>query len=379
MSKSIASRLTQNRAVRTAMAVVIVGAIAIGGSQAHPAPAHALGGSLRPEPNCEAPYTASGKTIQGPVKPLEFGAYPGGYAGGGTDDYLPNDPAQIEDAISELQGPNPTFIVRAYKHFNGAGEELRDDPEDFAQYVHSGRKLDLVLEYTAANDDMAGWRRFIKQAIDTYGTSIASLTVSLEANLENTALGRKALVQGVIAAKTMTLIAGKPQIRVGFSVINFGAPFDDQFWKDLKSEGGLPLALAVDYVGVDLYAGQLGGVEPEYLGEVTTESLRMTKNCSMATAGLLSTTRLRVTENGFPTFTGRTEQDQALALELTIRAVAQLREELRIDSYELFSLRDANSTEEGLFNQLGIMRDDYTPKLAFETVRSLFASCRNGC
>ncbi|EGW41495.1 hypothetical protein DOT_0505 [Desulfosporosinus sp. OT] len=44
---------------------------------------------------------------------------------------------------------------------------------------------------------------------------------------------------------------------------------------------------------------------------------------------------------------------------------------LNISHYELFGLRDADSSKEDLFHQYGIMRDDYSPKPAYDTFKRL--------
>jgi hypothetical protein len=43
---------------------------------------------------------------------------------------------------------------------------------------------------------------------------------------------------------------------------------------------------------------------------------------------------------------------------------------------ELFTLRDADSSNDDLFHQFGVLRDDYTPKPAFDRLRALFAELR---
>ena len=86
---------------------------------------------------------------------------------------------------------------------------------------------------------------------------------------------------------------------------------------------------------------------------------------------------IRVTENGWPTgtnpFSGRarTDERQAEVLDAIVRSVHRVAAELHVTHYVLFGLRDADSSEPDLFHQFGIMRDDYTPKPAYETYRSL--------
>lgn len=51
-------------------------------------------------------------------------------------------------------------------------------------------------------------------------------------------------------------------------------------------------------------------------------------------------------------------------------AVLRLADPVHIDTYELFGLRDG-LTAGPRMNRFGILRDDYTPKLAFRTVQDL--------
>ena len=93
-------------------------------------------------------------------------------------------------------------------------------------------------------------------------------------------------------------------------------------------------------------------------------------------AGIGPQTPIRICENGWPTGPGRSPEQQADVLETVLRAVAARREELNVTHWELFTLRDADSSNDDLFHQFGVMRDDYTPKPAFDRLRALFAELR---
>lgn len=49
----------------------------------------------------------------------------------------------------------------------------------------------------------------------------------------------------------------------------------------------------------------------------------------------------------------------------------RLRTDLHVTHYALFGLRDADSATDELFHQFGILRDGYTPKPAYDTVKNL--------
>jgi hypothetical protein len=80
---------------------------------------------------------------------------------------------------------------------------------------------------------------------------------------------------------------------------------------------------------------------------------------------------LHITEHGWPTGEGRTPARQAEILRDVIESILDVHEELDVQVYELFSLRDAASDRPGLFHRFGIMTDDYTPKPAFDVFRDL--------
>lgn len=46
---------------------------------------------------------------------------------------------------------------------------------------------------------------------------------------------------------------------------------------------------------------------------------------------------------------------------------------LTIHRYELFNLRDADSSQNDIFYQFGLLRDDYSPKPAFAVFKKLVA------
>jgi hypothetical protein len=330
--------------------------------------------------------------------PLTFGVYPGGYAGGGTDRPVPNDEPQIHAALDALQGDAPNFLVRGYSHYKADandGTGVGDDPADAIQYLRAGRRLDLVLEYSAGPDDVDGWLAFVREAIRRDGRSIATLSVTLEENLDYDPAGREALVRGVVEAKREALACGHAELEVGFCVASFGIPYDLDFWRDLAARGGADFAPSVDYVGVDLYpgvfpppvegvklddmradlaaalSGPMPNAGPDETEELVLHALRLVRERAMPLAGLGSDVKMRITENGWPTGPGRSEEDQARVVCTTVETIHAHRAELNVASYEHFALRDALSSSPSRFDQLGLLRDDYAPKPAFDVYRRL--------
>jgi MFS family permease len=76
-----------------------------------------------------------------------------------------------------------------------------------------------------------------------------------------------------------------------------------------------------------------------------------------------------VTENGYVTNLGRTEAEQREALESTVRAVHRWSGTLGVSDYRYFNLRDNVGSGTGLFDAVGLRRDDYAEKPAFGAYR----------
>ena len=109
----------------------------------------------------------------------------------------------------------------------------------------------------------------------------------------------------------------------------------------------------------------------------TAGLLRYHREQVLAAAGL-GHLPLHITEHGWPTGPDRTPQRQAAAVTEVLETVLELKEELRIAAYELFSLRDADSRNLDPFHQFGIMTDAYQPKPAYDAFRDLIRRCGAG-
>ncbi|MEP7076571.1 MAG: hypothetical protein ABI878_12260 [Acidobacteriota bacterium] len=97
------------------------------------------------------------------------------------------------------------------------------------------------------------------------------------------------------------------------------------------------------------------------------------RHSDLADAAIPESVPIRITENGWPTNSARSYERQAQVLESVVRTIHKLRNELNITHYELFSLRDADSSNDNIFHQFGIQRDDYTPKPAFGIYKQLIS------
>ncbi|WP_230457075.1 hypothetical protein [Parageobacillus thermoglucosidasius] len=183
-------------------------------------------------------------------------------------------------------------------------------------------------------------------------------------------------MQGIIAAKEAAE-AANAQVKIGFAAVldHFG-PVVPEFWESIFQLGRRTFVESLDYVGYNFYADVFEASIDLKTGFCGARAAPLSRK-NLKTAHIPESVPIRITENGWPTgkhpFTGedRSYEHQAKVLEAVIRTVYALRQELNITHYELFGLRDADSSVHDLFHQFGIMRDDYTPKPAFYTFQRL--------
>lgn len=315
---------------------------------------------------------------------LLFGIYPGSLAGddsGGLAEGPPDDPARILGALDRLQGPEGRpFLVRAYTAFDdGArrgGPHPTSAPEAAARYAVRGRRLDLVAQYRSAAGDVDGYCAFLRELVEQYGDVAGTLQVTEEPNVtSNPVLDgyypkvSEAIVRGVSAAKAHARDRGHTGLRVGFNTTPLFGPAAS-FVSDLTRLGGDGFLADLDYIGLDFFPDVFRPVPAADLAQAVEGLLRHHRDAVLAPAGL-GRLPLHITEHGWPTGPGRAEGRQAEVVRVVVETVASLAEELGLSGCTHFALRDADSANPGLFHRFGLTADDYTPKPAFETFRTL--------
>lgn len=314
---------------------------------------------------------------------LNFGVFPLGLAGGpdGVASGPPDDLGQIRHALARLQGEGPPLVVRMYVPWTGAGssEAALAQVEELAK--DSPWPLDLVLCFRDADADLAAWEVFVGQVVVKHRRQLDSVQVTAEANLTNVPAAAdgafpratEALVRGAIAAARAKR-RSRSTAAVGFAVSPEVDPPGGSFWPNLARLGGDEFAGAVDYAGLDMYPDTFGPrLGLDQLDGAVEWLLRSFRTQALPLARIGPTIPIRVCECGWPTGPGRDPDRQADVLEAVLRAVHTRREELNVTHWELFALRDADSSVDGLFHNFGVLRDDYSPKPAFERLRRLFA------
>lgn len=322
-----------------------------------------------------------------------FGIYPGSAVGKGPGlrKGKPDDPQQILNAVKTLQGAKSSFLVRSYLHYIGYGKTANHTPVNPEQYAIDGRKLDLTLCFQTNKEDLTGWKDIIKKIIKKYGSYLDSLQITEEANVQVPYLDgnfknvRQALVQGVITAKK-EILKQNLDVKVGFNSTPIFNPADT-FWKEIKELASEFFYDSIDYVGFDFFPDVFQPIKFSNLENVVTFVLKKFRGQDLAGAGIPFNVPIRITENGWSTGPNRPYEQQAKTIEVVIKTIYALKDELNITGYEYHQLRDADSSEfEGDANnnseyndaatllrqhQFGLMKDDYTPKPAFEIYRKL--------
>ena len=331
---------------------------------------------------------------------LRFGMYPGGSAGqvGPVGlPAIPEDAAKREAALAKLRPATQpeaprNFVVHLYRHFTAdeamAAEEKEAD-EAVARYTRLGYLVEYVVRYMPREEDAAKhvpeYVEFLRGMVRRYGTNprFVSLQVTNEANFpgsQDTSDGafegaKDALIQGVLAVDEESRRLGHEQIEVGFNWF-YRMPDDVEypFWEYLRDNGGKPFVDALDWVGVDAYPGTFFPPSSNTISKrnAIINAFDVLRDCFLGIPGIPDATPIHVTENGYPTSPPSRSYDmQRDALEEMIGAVHAARATYNVTDHRWFNLRDADSSSPNFQQQYGLMRDDYTPKPAFESYERL--------
>ena len=272
------------------------------------------------------------------------------------------------------------LLVRGYTAFTDHGGPDATSilaPVDAEQYA-DGRSLDLVVHNRSRAADIDGYTRFVRHVVRRFGASTSMLQIAEEPNVRGNAVLDgdypdilRAIVAGVAAANDEARVCGFDHIRVGVNTTPLFGP-SSGFYTELVALGGRSLVNGLAYIGLDMF--------PDVFRPVPGGDLRA------ATRGLLGYHRrdiLRPPASGTcrstsPSTAGQPAPNahpiaRRLSSVTIVETILDEHEELGIAAYELFSLRDADSSGASLFHRFGIMTDDYVPKPAFEAFKRLIA------
>ena len=312
------------------------------------------------------------------IYPLSAAGTPFGLATGPADDY-----EKIKVALRDLGGGSARLIPRVYLIYTPEWEEKMFALAD--RYRDAGLLGDLTIgcgDWTKIQEDFAleHWRDFIRKIIERYHAHLCSLQITNEPNLSFMEGAKpyivQALTDGVLTAK-QELERRNLSIPVGFGSVPDGPAAIAEFWRRL-SAAKAPFHDAVDFVAHNFYVDVFEEKSLD-LAEIPNEIERTLRELrsNMQTAGLAADVPIRIAENGWPTgkhpFTKleRSYQRQSEVLEKVIRTIHGLRTTYHVSQYTLFGLRDADTSQDDLFHQYGILKDDYSPKPAYALYKKL--------
>lgn len=313
---------------------------------------------------------------------MTFGIYAGSAAG--TDTGLAtgkeDEPQLIQQALTELSLGQDIFLLRGYIHYLGNGTFANEAPAEIEQYANENHRLDMVLCYRSSEYDEEDWKQAIIKIINRYKDHLYSLQITEEPNLKSAYAGdgsieniEKALLSGVVAAKR-EIEKQHLKIKVGFNAVPSFNPADN-FWNIIGSDDFKILRESIDYVGLDFFPDVFRPVaadgQPNDLVNSVVNVLRHFRNVNLKTAGISLSVPVHITENGWPTGENRTYERQAEVIEKVIKTISTVSDELNIDTYELFALRDTDTSNQNIFYQFGLLKDNYTPKPAFEMYKKV--------
>ena len=347
-----------------------------------PTPAHA---------QLDLCLSADPPALTAPPGPLRFGITPqlAGTAGGAQGEVAPEDPAKALDALHALEPPRRTLVMRLNRLFMSDGRAGIDRFVALAeQYRREGFDVESQIRYHPAPEqegDMAAWEAFVREATAALGRNpaIVALTITNEVNLPisaNTSDGAyagalDAIVRGVVAARDELDALGRSDVDLGLSYAYRYLPDQDiAFWDGIGARATPEFLAALDHVGVQLYPGLFwppAFTPGQTAGDATIEALTLVRHCYMPRAGLGGDVGIWVTEEGFATNLNRSLQRQVNDLTTTVESVHEYSGTLNVSDFRYFNLRDNNSDGGDIFDAVGLLFDEYTPKPAFATYREL--------
>jgi hypothetical protein len=325
-----------------------------------------------------------------PARRLRFGITPqlAGTAGQTQGEVVAENPAARDRALERLRPRRRQLVIRLNRLFMSDGDRAIDRFARRARhYARRGFEVESQIRYHPAPEqegDIAAWRRFVRRATKALATNpaLVSISVTNEVNLPispNTSDGAyagalQALVAGVVEAKRTLRRAGRADVEVGFTyAYRYLLDADARFWRSIGELATPRFRRALDYVGVQLYPGLF--VPPtlvgETAGEATLEALTLVRDCYMPQAGLGEGVELWISELGYATNLGHTEERQQVELADTVNAVHALSGTLGVTDLRYFNLRDNRPDGTDLFDDVGLLHADYSPKPAFEAYRGL--------
>jgi hypothetical protein len=327
------------------------------------------------------------------AKLMRFGIGPlvqAGQIGPAPAPAVPEQPERTHAALAELRPPAGAYVLRLNRFFWSDGEQgIRRYLALAQRFTARGYLVELQVRYhpsEAQEGDIEAWKRHVREVVRRFGRNprVIALQIANEVNITFSADSsdgayegaREALVQGVIAAKDEARRLRHDQLEIGFNWAYRTDPASEEsFWRSLRDRGGQAFVRSLDWIGLDAYPGTVfPPVEPTLAdyrdGMVNAMS---TMRCFARTPGIPESVPMKVEENGWPTFPGRSREMQAAVLRTMVQAVHDYRGTYGVSDYRWFNLRDGDSTSPQPFQHFGLLDSAYREKPAFAAYRELAA------
>lgn len=302
----------------------------------------------------------------------------------------PEDVPKTMAALAKLRPPDGPFVVRLNRFFWSDGEAaFKEFLAEAQRYSDAGYQVELQVRYKPSpqqEGDIAAWVQHVREVVDRFGAvpGVIALQITNEVNFDFSSdssdgsyQGAKdALIQGVIAAKDEARKKGYTQLAIGFNwAYRYDPVHEQQFWDYLRANGGKPFVSALDWVGLDAYPGTVFPPAEQSVAGYRDGMVNAMSSfrCYLRAAGIPDSVPMYIEENGWPTYGARKEDMQAQVADQMIRAASDFRGTYNVTDYRWFDLRDANTSDTGIAQHFGLLRDDYSEKPAFGVVARLFA------
>jgi len=352
-------------------------------------------------PDGSAAKTAAASSLCGPVTPtphprsvhrLRIGVDPG-LAGNPVPSSEPAKPIKARKELRALRGLRPhhrALVVRLNRLFWSGGARLlakfRREARHFARH---GFDVEVQVRYhptAAESGDIRAWTKWVRHVTTVLSRihRLVALTITNEVNFtvsKNTSDGsypnaKAALVRGIEAASRVLHAHGRAhRVKLGFTyAYRFNPQTDANLFSYLKSHGGMRFRHALGFVGLDDYPGT---VYPPVLapgtsaGHELASALATMRTCYLPLGGIPRSVPLWVTENGYGSNApAHSDAQQVRALRSMVGATRRYAGSYHVTDYRWFNLRDNASNGSGMFDQDGLLRDNYTRKPSYGALRT---------
>lgn len=352
-------------------------------------------------PGAAAAKPAAGSSMCGPATPtthpmparrLRVGVDPGlaGNPVPSSEPAKPVDRAKELTALRHLRPRHRVLVVRLNRLFwSGGAPLLAKFRREAHHYARRGFEVEVQVRYhptPAAEGDIHAWTRWVRHVTAVLGRNrrLVALTITNEVNFtisKNTSDGgyaraKAAIVRGIEAAhRELRARHWAHRVKLGFTyAYRFNPQTDAKLFTYLKSHGGAKFRRDLGFVGLDDYPGT---VYPPALtpgssaGDELASAIATMRTCYLPLAGLPHSTPLWITENGFGSNApAHSEAEQARELRSMVDATRRYAGSYHVTDYRWFNLRDNASKGSGMFDQDGLLRDNYARKPAYGALRS---------